>query len=82
MSTAQQFRAVLTVLADVNTFRKGIFMRRSVQGSVPPSPPPKAVFDRHFGTVFVDGTGWLNFASNLSTSGLAEVPTTLLLFHV
>lgn len=72
MSTAQQFRAVMTVLADVNTFRKGIFMRSSVY-SVAPPPPSKALFDCHFGIVFVDGSGWLNFASNLSVSGLAEV---------
>lgn len=72
MSTAQQFRAVMAVLADANTFRKGVFMRSAVQSGVP-SPPPKAAFHRHFGIAFVDASGWLNFASNLSSSGLAEV---------
>lgn len=72
MSTAQHFRAVMTVLANVNTFRKGIFMQSAVPRCEPP-PPPKAAFHRHFSIVFVDASGWLNFASNLSTSGLAEV---------
>lgn len=72
MSTAQQFRAVLMVLADVATFRKGIFMRSTVDGTTLPLPS-KAVFEKHFDLVFVDSCGWLNLASRLSASALAEV---------
>lgn len=72
MSIAQQFKAVLVVLADAATFRKGIFMRRTMDVTMPP-PPLKSVFEMHFGLIFVDGSGWLNLASSLSASALAEV---------
>lgn len=72
MSTAQQFRAVLMVLADVASFRKGIFMQSTVDGTTL-QQPSKAIFEKHFDVVFVDSSGCLNLASRLSASALAEV---------
>ena len=75
MTPLQMMRAVLNALQQPSLFSKGIAMqqRPSEAGGAGGSPPGMAVFRRHHAAVFVDPSGHLNLAAQLSKSAMAEV---------
>ena len=74
MTAPQLMRAVLVALADPATFARGLFMARGPAGDSDLPPPPSAAsFRSNFDVVFVDSSGWLNLAANMSSSGLKQV---------
>jgi hypothetical protein len=70
MDSAQALKAALRALADRKTFAGGIHL--AVSGRSTPQPS-KLLFQEHFKTVFLDGSGWVNIAGHVSQSQLAEV---------
>ena len=72
MSALQAVRGVLVALAAPETFARGVFMARGADCGLPP-PPPRSAFRRAYEVVFVDASGWLNLASYVSRSALAQV---------
>ena len=70
MDNTQGLKAALRALADRKTFASGIHMAVS-DSSIP--QPSKLLFQQHFKVVFVDSSGWMNLAGNVSESQLAEV---------
>ena len=70
MDSVQGLQAALCALADRKTFASGI--RLAVSGSNVPQPS-RQLFQEHFKTVFIDGSGWVNIAGHVSQSQLAEV---------
>ena len=73
MSALQIMKAVLNSLAADRTLQAGgVFMAKEPGNSLP-QPPPPANFRGHFDVVFVDPSGWLNLAANVSRSALQQV---------
>ncbi|KAK9814240.1 hypothetical protein WJX72_002757 [[Myrmecia] bisecta] len=71
MSPLQVVRAVLASLANKRTFNKGLVMERAPPPGLP-DPPPLQTFRAQFAVVMLDKTGWLNLASHVSVSALAQ----------
>ncbi len=79
MTAPQLMRAVLAALAEPRTFEKGLFMARdkALAANLPP-PPPASTFRQCFAVVFVDPSGWLNLAADVTRSALQHVRPPLL----
>ena len=75
MTPLQMMRAVLNALQQPSLFSKGIAMqqRSAEAGGTGGAPPSMAVFRQHHAAVFVDPSGHLNLAAQLSKSAMAEV---------
>ena len=72
MDLLQGLRAALRALANPKLFAGGMQLAADDKFSMP-SPPSRAIFQRHFNVVFLDMHGWNNFAANIARSQLAEV---------
>ncbi len=73
MDLLQGFRAALRALGNPKVFAGGVQLIADTSSSTMPSPPPKALYQRHFDVVFLDAHGWNNFGAHVSRSQLAEV---------
>ena len=74
MKPLQIMRAVLNALRQPSLFSKGTAMQRRppAESAGSASPPSPAAFRRHHAAVFVDPSGHLNLAAQLSKSAIAE----------
>ena len=73
MSALQIMKAVLNSLAgDRTLLTGGVFMAKQPGSSLPQAPPPMN-FRGQFDVLFVDPSGWLNLAANVSRAALQQV---------
>jgi len=72
MDLLQGFRAALRALGNPKVFAGGVQLTADTISTMP-SPPPKALYQRHFDVVFLDAHGWNSFGAHVSRSQLAEV---------